>query len=306
VRSLSQEHGVSISTVQQAYQMLEQQQLITPQPRSGYFVAPRKAQPPVPPMSRPVQRPVEITQWDQVLTMLDARNDKSIIPFGGGSPDVTQPSLKPIWRELSRAIQHNLSEVLNYDELAGRRELREQIARLMLDGGSVVTATIWCSPAAATARCRWPCCRCASLAISSPWNLLLLRHHADAARTGLKTIEIPTDPETGISIEALELALDQWPIKGVILVPNCNNPLGFIMPDARKRAVLNLAQRHDIVIFEDDIYGELATEYPRPRTIHSWDIDGRVMLCSSLPKPSPPACASAGSRPGRYDDRCCR
>lgn len=41
------------------------------------------------------------------------------------------------------------------------------------------------------------------------------------------------------------------------------------MPDARKRAVLNLAQRYDIVIFEDDIYGELATEYPRPRTIHS-------------------------------------
>ncbi len=46
------------------------------------------------------------------------------------------------------------------------------------------------------------------------------------------------------------------------------------MPDARKRAALCLAQRHDIVIFEDDIYGELATEYPRPRTIHSWDIDG--------------------------------
>jgi DNA-binding GntR family transcriptional regulator len=38
VRSLSQEHGVSISTVQQAYQTLEQQ-LIVPQPRSGYFVA---------------------------------------------------------------------------------------------------------------------------------------------------------------------------------------------------------------------------------------------------------------------------
>lgn len=53
--------------------------MIVPQPRSGYFVAPRKAQPPVPPMSRPVQRPVEITQWDQVLTMLDARYDKSII-----------------------------------------------------------------------------------------------------------------------------------------------------------------------------------------------------------------------------------
>lgn len=42
VRSLSQEHGVSISTVQQAYQVLESLQLITPQPRSGYFIAPQK------------------------------------------------------------------------------------------------------------------------------------------------------------------------------------------------------------------------------------------------------------------------
>lgn len=67
---------------------------------------------------------------------------------------------------------------------------------------------------------------------------------------GVKVIEIPTDPETGISVEALELALEQWPIKGIILVPNCNNPLGFIMPDARKRAVLSLAQRHDIVILK--------------------------------------------------------
>ena len=36
---------------------------------------------------------------------------------------------------------------------------------------------------------------------------------------GVKVIEIPTfpDPETGISVEALELALEQWPIKGIIL-----------------------------------------------------------------------------------------
>ena len=304
VRSLSQEHGVSISTVQQAYQLLEQQQMIVPQPRSGYFVAPRKAQPPVPPMSRPVQRPVEITQWDQVLTMLDARYDKSIIPFGGGSPDVTQPSLKPIWRELSRAIQHNLTEVLNYDELAGRRELREQIARLMLDGGSVVTAddlvlTSGCHSALSLALLS-VCQPGDIIAVESPCyygTMQMLRG------LGLKTIEIPTDPETGISIEALELALDQWPIKGVILVPNCNNPLGFIMQDARKRAVLNRAQRYDIVIFEDDIYGELATEYPRPRTIHSWDIDGRVMLCSSFTKTIAPGLRIGWIAPGRYYDK---
>ncbi|HFZ8994897.1 TPA: PLP-dependent aminotransferase family protein [Citrobacter freundii] len=304
VRNLSQEHGVSISTVQQAYLALEQQQLITAQPRSGYFVAPHKALAPVPPMSRPVQRPVEITQWDQVLTMLEARRDKSIIAFGGGSPDIDQPSLKPLWRELSRVAQHNVNEVLSYDELAGRRDLREQIARLMLDGGSAIGAdsliiTNGCHSALSLAL----------LCVCKPGDIIAVEspaYYGTMQRLrglGLKAIEIPTDPNTGISIEALEMALDQWPVKGVLLVPNCNNPQGFIMPDARKRAVLNLAQRHDIVIFEDDIYGDLATDYPRPRTIHSWDIDGRVLLCSSFTKTIAPGPRIGWIAPGRYYDR---
>lgn len=67
------------------------------------------------------------------------------------------------------------------------------------------------------------------------------------------------------------------------------------MPDARKRAVLNLAQRYDIVIFEDDIYGELATEYPRPRTIHLGISTAAKMLAAPLPKPSPPAVSADAS-----------
>ncbi len=304
VRSLSLEHGVSISTVQQAYQTLETLQLITPQPRSGYYVAPAKAQPPVPPMSRPVQRPVEITQWDQVLDMLEVNRDKSVIPFSSGAPDTAQPTLKPLWRELSRAVQHNMEEVLGYDELSGRRELREQIARLMLDGGSVVTA----DDLIITSGCH-SALTLALMAVCQPGDIVAVEspaYYGTMQRLrglGIKVIEIPTDSQTGISVEALELALDQWPVKGILLVPNCHNPLGFIMPDARKRAILALAQRHDIVIFEDDIYGELASDYPRPRTIHSWDIDGRVLLCSSLTKTVAPGLRIGWISPGRYRDR---
>lgn len=304
VRKLSQEHGVSISTVQQAYQVLENLQLITPQPRSGYFVAPRKSQPPVPAMTRPVQRPVEITQWDEVLTLLDARGDKEIITFGGGAPDITQPTLKPLWREMSRLVQHNQQDVLSYDVLQGRCELREQISRLMLDGGSVVDVddiiiTSGCHGALTVALLS--VCKPGDIvAVESPcyYGTMQLLRGFD-----IKAIEIPTDPETGISVEALELALEQWPIRGVILVPNCNNPQGFIMPEARKKAVLALAQRYDIVIFEDDIYGELATEYPRPRTIKSYDIDGRVLLCSSFTKSVAPGLRVGWIVPGRYRDR---
>ncbi|WP_058910480.1 PLP-dependent aminotransferase family protein [Entomohabitans teleogrylli] len=304
VRNLSQEHGVSISTVQQAYQQLEMLQLIVPQPRSGYFVAPRKAQPPVPSMSRPVQRPVEVTQWDQVLALLYGRGEKGLITLGSGSPDVSQASLKPLWREMNRVIQHNVIDVLNYDELYGRRELREQISRLMLDSGTRVgpddiVITNGCHGALSAALLS--VCKPGDIvAVESPsfhGTMQMLRGF------GIKAIEIPTDASTGISVEALELALEQWPIKGVILVPDCNNPLGFIMPEARKKALLSLARRHDIVIFEDDIYGELATDYPRPRTIQSFDIDGRVLLCSSFTKTIAPGLRVGWIVPGRYLDR---
>ncbi len=170
----------------------------------------------------------------------------------------------------------------------------------MLDGGSVVTA----DDLVLTSGCH-SALSLALLSVCQPGHhrrgipcyygtMQMLRG------LGLKTIEIPPIRKPGSASRPWSW---RW-ISGrsrVILVPNCNNPLGFIMPDARKRAVLNLAQRYDIVIFEDDIYGELATEYPRPRTIHS-DIDGRVMLCSSFTKPSPRA-AYRLDRPGRYYDK---
>ncbi|WP_342322350.1 PLP-dependent aminotransferase family protein [Kosakonia sp. BYX6] len=304
VRSLSQQHGVSISTVQQAYQVLENQQLITPQPRSGYFVAHRKAPPPVPAMSRPVQRPVEVTQWDEVLTLLEARSDKEMVLFGGGAPDITQATLKPLWREMSRLAQHQVLDALNYDTLNGRRELREQIARLMLDGGIALTA----DEIVIASGCH-PAMSLAILAVCQPGDIIAVESPSYYGTMQLlrgldiKAIEIPTDSETGISLEALELALEQWPIKGVLLVPTCNNPLGFIMSETRKKAVLALAQRHDIVIFEDDIYGELAAEYPRPSTIKSYDIDGRVLLCSSFTKTVAPGLRVGWIAPGRYLDR---
>jgi DNA-binding transcriptional MocR family regulator len=97
--------------------------------------------------------------------------------------------------------------------------------------------------------------------------------------------------------------LEQWPIKAIQLTPNCNNPLGYIMPESRKRSLLTLAQRFDVAIIEDDVYGELAYSYPRPRTIKSFDEDGRVLLCSSFSKTLAPGLRIGWVAPGRYLER---
>lgn len=193
---------------------------------------------------------------------------------------------------------------LYYDNILGCMELREQIARLSVDSGCQLTAediviTTGCHEALS-----------ASIhAICEPGDIVAVDSPSfhGAMQTlkglGMKALEIPTDPITGISLEALELALEQWPIKVIQLTPNCNNPLGYIMPEARKRALLTLAQRFDVAIIEDDVYGELAYSYPRPRTIKSFDEDGRVLLCSSFSKTLAPGLRIGWVAPGRYLER---
>ncbi|MFR0656529.1 PLP-dependent aminotransferase family protein [Pantoea sp. SIMBA_079] len=304
VRTLSSEHGVSISTVQQAYHLLEEKQLIVPQPRSGYFVATHKATPPVPALTRPVQRPVEVTQWDSVLELLSSRTSDEVIQLGSGMPDLTQPTLKPLWKIMGRLAQKQQTELLNYDSLLGVSALREQVARLTIDSGCQLTAediviTTGCHEALSVS-IRAVCAPGDIIAVESPafhGTMQTLRG------LGIRVIEIPTDSVTGISLDALALAFEQWPIKAVVVVPNCNNPLGFIMPEARKRALLALAQRVDAAIIEDDVYGELAWDYPRPVTLKSLDMDGRVLLCSSFSKTLAPGLRVGWVAPGRYRDR---
>ena len=72
------------------------------------------------------------------------------------------------------------------------------------------------------------------------------------------------------------------------------------MPEARKKALLGLAQRYDVAILEDDVYGDLAYTYPRPRTLKSFDDDGRVLLCSSFSKTLAPGLRIGWVAPGRY------
>ena len=304
VRALSVEHGVSLSTVQQAYRLLEDQGMAAPKPKSGYFVPAARTLPALPVVGRPAQRPVEISQWEQVLELIRSVPQKDIIQMGRGMPDITSPTLKPLLRSLAQISRRQDMPGLYYDNIYGTQALREQIARLMLDAGCQLVAhdlvvTTGCHEALS----------CSIRAICEPGDIVAVDSPSfhGAMQTlkglGMKALEIPTDPLTGISLEALELALEQWPIKAIQLTPNCNNPLGYIMPESRKRALLTLAQRFDVAIIEDDVYGDLAYDYPRPCSIKSLDDDGRVLFCSSFSKTLAPGLRIGWVAPGRYLER---
>ncbi|MDH1263939.1 PLP-dependent aminotransferase family protein [Pseudomonas sp. GD03944] len=301
VRALSVEHGVSLSTVQQAYRHLEDQGLATPRPKSGYFVPVSREKPALPMVSRAAQRPVEISQWDQVLELISIAPGSDIMQLGRGMPDISSPTLKPLLRTLSRLSRRQDVKEWSYGCLHGDPGLRNQISRLMLDSGCQIPGddiviTTGCHEALSSA-IHAVCTPGDIVAVDSPSFHGVMQA---LKAFGMKALELPTDPLTGISLDALELALEQWPIKAIQLTPNCNNPLGYIMPEANKRALIALAQRYDVAIIEDDVYGELAYTYPRPRTIKSYDDDGRVLLCSSFSKTLAPGLRIGWIAPGRY------
>jgi DNA-binding transcriptional MocR family regulator len=304
VRALSVEHGVSLSTVQQAYRVLEDSGLALPRPKSGYFVPASRKVPALPEVGRPAQRPVDISQWDQVLELTRAKAKTGLVQLGRGMPDVSSPTLRPLMRALGRISRDEDMPGLYYDAIEGNQALREQVARLLLDSGCNLTAndliiTSGCHEAL-SASVRAICEPGDIVAVDSPSFFGAMQ---TLKGLGMKALEIPTDPLTGISLQALELALEQWPIKVIQLTPSCNNPLGYVMPENRKRALLTLAQRFDVAIIEDDVYGDLAYSYPRPRTIKSFDEDGRVLLCSSFSKTLAPGLRVGWVAPGRYLER---
>ncbi|WP_110643201.1 PLP-dependent aminotransferase family protein [Salinicola sp. CPA57] len=304
VRALAASHGVSLSTVQHAYHQLEDAQLIEARPKSGYFVSPQRERPLLPPAGRTAQRPVEVSQWEQVREGTCVLPDASMHNLGRGMPDIDAPTLKPLLRALSRVSRRQDLIGLNYDTLHGRPELREQIARLATGHGcrlhpDDIVVTTGCHEAISIAM-RAVCEPGGIIAVDSPSFYGALQ---SIRAYGMKAMEIPTDPDTGISLEALELALEQWPIRAIQVTPTCNNPLGYTLSLERKRALYALAQRFDVAIIEDDVYGDLSYAFPRPATIKSFDEDGRVLLCSSFSKTLAPGLRIGWIVPGRYHER---
>src|SRR5574343_914110 len=106
---------------------------------------------------------------------------------------------------------------------------------------------------------------------------------------GLKALEIPTDPRTGMSLDALELATRQGGVAACLIVSNGSNPLGCVMPDERKRQFATLTAARGVAVIEDDIYGDLHLGNERPWPIKAYDKVGNVMLCSSFSKSLSPS-----------------
>ena len=105
-------------------------------------------------------------------------------------------------------------------------------------------------------------------------------------------IGVPQDAEgieiSGLDRVASDLARRGRPAKFVYVTPNFQNPAGLLMSARRRRELLAAAERHDLVILEDDPYGSIyfedVTTLEDTRPIKADDADDRVIYLGSFSK----------------------
>lgn len=110
---------------------------------------------------------------------------------------------------------------------------------------------------------------------------------------GARTVGVPMESD-GIDINALEETLKaEKRAKLLYVIPTFQNPTGITTSVEKRRAILSLAEKYDIMILEDNPYGELRFAGEDIPTLKSMDKSGRVIYCSSFSK-----ILSAGMRVG--------
>ncbi|NBP68207.1 MAG: PLP-dependent aminotransferase family protein [Cytophagia bacterium] len=305
VRALSKEQGISVSTAFQAYYQLESKGLIEARPQSGYYVKFSHAHVlDLPKVSSPLHDAVPVSVDEMIDSVYSDLNNDKLIHFSLGVPSISLLPVARLNKSLLHVTRDSKNSCLNYEHVQGNASLRRQIARQAFNWGGTpseedVVVTAGCVEALSL------CIKAITksgdaVAIESPTYFAIfqvLESH------GLKVVEIPTDPLTGIDLTYLEKAIPRFDIKACLFVTNFNNPLGSCIPDEKKKQLVEMLAKKEIPLIEDDIYGEMYFGKTRPKTCKTFDKNGLVLYCSSFSKSLAPGYRIGWTIPGRFKEK---
>jgi len=302
VRQMSQQQNLSISTVLQAYSLLERQGLIEARPQSGYYVRAHVEQRlPEPETSSPQRDPSHVSLREVVMMLMRDSANLNLVQLGAALPHLDNKLIQRINQIIARIVRQQGVNAHQYQFPPGLDALRVQIARRMVNAGCNLSPGDILITSGGTEAIDFSLhavCRPGDIvAIESPSYFGTLQM---LEARGLRALEIPTHPRDGISLEALEFAIEHNPIRAVIVISNFNNPLGSQMSDERKKALVDLLARHNIPLIENDVCGELYFGEKRPLVCKAFDTKGLVILLSSFSKDISPGLRLGWVAPGRY------
>ncbi len=257
VRQLAEQFSCSKNTVIRAYNELEKEHFIFSIPKSGYYVVNKLEQP---------------TTSQYVVDFLSAGPDKTIMPYIEFQHCINQ------------AIDIYKEELFSYSDQQGLYSLRAQIAkylqglqvftdpdRLFIVSGSQQALHLLVSMPFPNGK--------SNILIEQPtyFGFIESVHLHQATTFGIDlTME-------GIDLERLEYIFRNNDIKFFYIVPRFQNPLGHSYTNAEKRKIVELAEKYDVYIVEDDFLGDLDPD-SKSDPLFAYNPSGRIIYIKSFSK----------------------
>lgn len=308
VRIMQKEYGVSMSTVLQAYYNLESKGLIEARPQSGYYVRFSQKKMPAEPLKSSPKIDTIGNSAEEILDEVYSNiSDREKTGFALGVPSFDLLPVSKLNKAITEAIRKMPHGGVGYESIQGNENLRRQIAKwsILWEGHlapeDIITTTgcmdaLSLSLAAVTQPGD-------TIAIESPCFFSIIQL---AESMGLKIMELPTDPGTGVDPEALKKAISTHKLNAVVLMSNYSNPLGCSIPNEIKKEIVVLLEKHNIPLIEDDIYGDIYFTKNRSKSCKTYDESGLVLWCGSFSKTIAPGYRVGWVAPGKYREKIIR
>lgn len=222
----------------------------------------------------PIITKVKDIDWEERLAERTSRMESSvirellkltmkpdIISFAGGLPASEFFPLREFEEACRYVLQYEGSVALQYSPTEGYRPLKEWLADAMYKYGILVEADnilmingsqqgldligkLFIDPDACVVTCRPT-----YLGALQAWNAYQACY-----------CTVPMD-ENGMLVEDLPRILDvDHEHRFIYVLPNFHNPAGTTLPLERREYLVEIARKYDLVIIEDDPYGELRYE----------------------------------------------
>jgi 2-aminoadipate transaminase len=212
-------------------------------------------------------------------------NDPSIISFAGGVPNPETFPAERIAEIAGKVVRERRTVALQYGPTRGLGSLCAAIAGL----------------------CRTRGIECGEddvIVTTGSQQALDLIAHTILDPGDVVAVELPTyiggsasffarsaelvgvaQDDEGIVPESLREVASRTRIKLLYTIPNFQNPSGRLMTQARRDAVLEIANEHDFLVIEDDPYGELVyVDGADTTAMKARDANGRVIYLGSFSK----------------------
>ena len=229
---------------------------------------------------------MEVLKASEIREILKVTQRSEVISFAGGLPASELFPVKTLAAATQKVFEEEGMRGLQYSTTEGHPPLRRKIAermrstweahvtpeqvlitsgsqqgldltgKLLLDEGDFVL-------------CESP----TYLGALSAWNVMRPRW-----------VEVATDDD-GMDPSALEETLRAHPAaKAIYVIPNFQNPSGRTWSLERRQRFMEVVERHDVWVVEDNPYGELRLEGAPIPSLKSLDRKGRVIALGTFSK----------------------